>query len=244
MEGGMQMDYGPIAENEHGMTVAEVKRAITPLRLVFWGALLCILDLSFSSTTNGVGFKFDILNDAVGMVMITVGVFTLSDIRVTDRYQSSMLFIKIISVLVTISAVVDHFIIPLPPPIVLFSVLLGLLSMVAIVLFCVCMRWFCIKAEMDTPARSWYVTTILFGVIYLLPLGLFYLAGGVALLTGESFYIDLGPAALLLVPVFLIPVIHLFVSTSRMKRHAESLSDVLPDGEEDHGVFPEDPTIR
>ena len=65
---------------------------------------------------------------------------------------------------------------------------------------------------------------MLFVVIYLIPLGLFYLAAGVAILTGESFHIDLGPLGLLLLPVFAIPVIHLFVSTSRMARSADRAS--------------------
>lgn len=33
------------------------RRAITPLRMIFWGGLLCIFDLTFTETTNGTGFK-------------------------------------------------------------------------------------------------------------------------------------------------------------------------------------------
>ena len=37
-----------------------------PAELIFWGGLLCIFDITFGQTTNGRGFRCDILNDAVG----------------------------------------------------------------------------------------------------------------------------------------------------------------------------------
>ena len=45
--------------NEH-----TVERAITPLRLIFWGGLLCYLRFTLSETTNGRGFKLDVFDDA------------------------------------------------------------------------------------------------------------------------------------------------------------------------------------
>ena len=42
------------------------------------------------------------------------------------------------------------------------------------------------------------------------------------MLAGESFNVDLGPAGLVLQVVFAIPLIHLFVATSRMARAAEA----------------------
>lgn len=84
------------------------------------------------------------------------------------------------------------------------------------------MRWFCDEAGLWEAVRSWRTTTVLFVVIYLLPLGLFHLAAIWAMVSSTSFNIDLGPAGLLLLPVFAIPVVHLFISTSRMKRGAEA----------------------
>jgi len=54
-----------------------------------------------------------------------------------------------------------------------------------------------------------------------------YLAGMFAMLTGNSFHFNLGLTGLLLPPVFIVPVVHLFVSTSRMKRECESTPDVF-----------------
>ena len=120
------------------------------------------------------------------------------------------------------------FIISLPPAFYFALNLFGLVTLAAIVAFCVAMRWFCETAHLGEAARSWNVTTALFVVIYLIPLGLFYLAAAAAIVTGESFNIDLGPAGLILLPVFAIPLVHLFISTSRMKRGAETPNHLPP----------------
>jgi hypothetical protein len=49
------------------MIKLSIKHAVAPLRMIFWGGLLCVFDITFSQTTNGQGFKFDILNDALGL---------------------------------------------------------------------------------------------------------------------------------------------------------------------------------
>jgi hypothetical protein len=220
------MDTASIPEGRLPMGPDRIRQAIVPLRLIFWGGLLCIFDIAFTTRVNGQGFKFDILNDAVGMILITVGVFKLGAIPVHARYATAMTFVKVISVLAVADAVRDHFVMELPDVVVVGLQLLGLLGLAAIVVFCVAMRWFCQTARLPAAARSWKVTMILFVVIYLAPLGLFYLAAGAAVLTGESFNINLGPAGLLLLPVFAAPIIHLFISTSRMKRGAEAMPDV------------------
>ncbi|HUU21641.1 MAG TPA: hypothetical protein VM389_03815 [Phycisphaerae bacterium] len=196
-------------------------KAITPLRLVFWGGLLCILDFTVSSTVNGRGFKFDILNDALGMILITVGVFKLGAIPVHRQYHNAMTFVKVMAVIGIVQAVMDHFVLPMPAAIGFLSSLLSLASLAAIVTFCVAMMWFCLEAGLPDVARSWKVTLILFVAIYLIPLGPFNLIAMGALLTGKSFHINLGPLAILLILVFLVPIVHLFISTSRMKRAAE-----------------------
>jgi hypothetical protein len=199
----------------------DVTRAVTPLRLVFWGGVLCVLDFTFTQTVNGEGFKFDILNDFVAMLMIASGVFALARIETHDRYATAMGFVKLVAVLATFKALHDHFVYHIPSGLSVFFMLLSLAELVAIVVFCVAMRWLSNEAGLENATRSWTTTLWLFALIYLLPLGLFYAAALVAILTGTSFNINLGPAGLLLIPVFLVPLIHLFISTSRMRREAE-----------------------
>ena len=218
------------------MDEQSIRQAITPLKLVFWGGLLCLFDFTFSTTSGGEGFKFDILNDAVGAVLIAVGVFKLSAISVHARYGRIMTFVKVISVLAVADAVRDHFVLDLSPAAALVLHLFSLAGLAAIVAFCVAMRWFSQEAALNRAVQSWRVTTWLFVIIYAIPLGILQVVHCGALLAGESFFINLGPAVLLLLPVFFAPIVHLFISTSRMKREAENLSAMAEAAELEGGM--------
>ena len=198
-----------------------ITQAITPLRMIFWGGLLCLFDLSFTQTSNGTGFKFDILNDAVGVVMITVGVFRLSSLPVHAKFETAMSFVKVVAVLSILDAICDHVITPLPAPVQLILQLFGIATLAAMITFCVAMRWLSNVARLPHSEASWRTTTNLFVFIYAIPLGLIHLLGMAAIASGTSFNLNVGPLGLLLLPIFAIPIIHLFVSTSRMQREAE-----------------------
>ena len=202
-----------------------VEQAITPLRLIFWGGLLCLFDFNFSQTTNGRGFQFDVLNDALGMILITVGVFRLSRLPVHDRYATVMKFVQITSVLGLLDAFRKHVVMPLPPVVYFATNLFGIATVAATVVFCVAMRWFCEEANLREPARSWSVTTLLFTVVYLVPLGVLNVLAASAVASGTSFNLNLGSAGSALLLVFAVPLIHFFVSTSRMKRAAETVGE-------------------
>jgi hypothetical protein len=194
--------------------------AVTPLRLIFWGGLLCIFDITFSHTQNGYGFKFDILNDALGVLLILIGVVKLAKFTVDDRYDWAMRFVIVVTVVALLDAIRAHFIMPLPDAVSFALSVFGVVRMATVVVFCVAMGWLCQSRRLPESAASWRVTTWLFVLVYLLPLGLFYVAACYAIATRTSFNLNLGPAGLLLLPVFALPIIHLFVSTSRMKREA------------------------
>lgn len=218
------------------LSTDDVRKAVKPLRLIFWGGLLCIFDFTFGQTTNGRGFRCDILNDAVGAFLIAWGVFALAEIRVDERYRQAMTFVKIMSVLAVLNAIRAHFVFDIPTPLSFVLTVYGLASLAAIVVFCIAMRRFCEVAWLPEAAKSWQTTTVLFVCIYAVPLGLFNLASSFAILTGKSFHINLGPFALLILPVFAIPIVHLFISTSRMARSAESEH---PRGDFDGGKYDE-----
>jgi hypothetical protein len=153
--------------------------------------------------------------------MIAWGVFRLAGIDVHRRYAVVMSLLKPVVVLKILDTIRDHFILEWPPLVSFILLVFSIVCLVAVIAFCAAMRWFCEEVPLAEASRSWRTTTVLFVVIYCIPLGLFYSAAILAMLTGRSFQIDLGPIGLLLIPVFLIPVIHLFVSTSRMRRAAE-----------------------
>lgn len=200
---------------------AQIEATITPLRLIFWGGLLCVIDITFSETTNGRGWTFDILNDFLGTILITFGVFRLLSVEVHDAYRKVMIFVAVVAFLSCFDALHAHFIYRVPSLLTFLQNVLGIAALVAIVLFCIAMRWLCLEAQLNRSAQSWKTTFWLFVVIYLLPLGLFYLIAMISTATGQSFNLNLGPGALLLVIVFLIPLVHFFISTSRMKSEAQ-----------------------
>ncbi len=202
--------------------VPDIKSVIVPLRLIFWGSLIVLIDLTYSKTVNGVGWRFDFLNDAVGMAMILWGTSRLAKIRVNDAYRTAMLFVTITAFLSLLDAIHSHFIYDTPPAVTLLSALVGVASMIAMVVFCVAMRWLSEAAGLARAARSWKITTWLMVIFYLIPIGALSAAAAVAIAMGTPFNIDLGPKGLLLVPVFCIPLIHFFVSTRRMTAEAES----------------------
>jgi hypothetical protein len=197
--------------------------AISALRAVFWGGLLCVFDFSFSQTANGNGFKVDIISDVIGCLMIVWGVGQLKPLLPLERYYQAMMFVQVIAWMCVVEAVADHWVTktPIVPGIV--RSLFSLASLAAIVCFCVAMRWLCESLSLSRARQSWRITTYLFVFIYLLPLGLFHTSAIIAIITGRSFHFNLGPAGLLFLLVFVVPIIHLFMSTSRMKEELQRL---------------------
>jgi hypothetical protein len=187
-------------------------KMVTPLRLVFWGGILCLIDV----TVNG----FDLLNDVLGMLLITIGVFRLGAIPVARSNARGMTFVKLVAVLSTLLTFLNQFTFVKPPPLAFVWATFGLVELAATIVFCAAMRRVCGVSGLAGPAASWKTTTVLFVVLHALPLGCLYVAVLIAVLAGTSFHTKLGPEALLvLIPLF-IPLIHFFVSTSRMRRAA------------------------
>lgn len=205
------------------LTPQQIRRSITPLRMVFWGGLLCIFDLTLSHTMNGSGWSFDVLNDAVGMLLITLAVRRLEEFEVHPRYALLLRLALIVSVLSLIRAICGHIIMPLPDLWRLMLHLFSIVCLLAIIGFCVAMRWLCEAASLELSARSWRLTTILFVAVYLIPLGAIHLLSVAVYAVGTQFHVDLGPLGLLLLVVFAIPIVHLFISTSRMRNAAARL---------------------
>jgi hypothetical protein len=207
-----------------------VQRAVGPVRMMFWGGLLC--DFGLVVRFDRQGFQIDILNDVLGTLLIAVGLFRLAAIPVHSRYAIVMKFVKVVAVLAVLAAIRGHFLAPLPPAFQIVQHLFGLAALASLVAFCVAMRWFCEEAGLTEAARSWKLTTVLF-VAFAVPASVYFLASGWATTAGKPLSSVLGPIGLLL-PVFLIPLIHLLVSTARMERAVKEAA-VEPPGQEHAG---------
>ena len=219
---GMTIGHWPAGREALSDAVPDSKAVLLPLRVIFWGALIVLIDLTYSETTNGVGWRFDFLNDVVGMLMILWGTSRLAKIHVSDSYRTAMGFVTVTAVLSLLDAIHSHFIYETPPAVMLLSALIGVASMIAMVVFCVAMCWLSQAAGLTRAARSWKTTISLMVIVYLIPIGGLSGAAAIAIAWGSPFNLELGPKHLLLVPVFCVPLVHFFVSTTRMKADAES----------------------
>ena len=199
---------------------ARLSAMITPLRLIFWGGLLCLIDITMTQRVNGVGFKFDLFDDFLGMLLVTVGVFRLARFAPSRSYAKGMAFVKVVAVVSTFKELIDHWSFSTPDVWDLAWTAFSLAELTAMVVFCSTMHLLCRVMDLDEPARSWNTTTVLVVVVYAIPLGLLHAVSLVAGMIGRSFHFNVGPWGLLVLPLFAYPLIHFFVSTSRMARAA------------------------
>lgn len=196
----------------------DIIHAARPLRQIFWGTLLVLLDFTFAWTSGGEGFRFDILDDTLGMVLITAAVARLRRIHVDSSYTARMGFIRWVAILAVVESILDHFIFAQPPLLTPLLQILGIAKIVASLLFLACMGRLCLEARWIKAARRWHITLALFLVFYGVPYGLLLI---IAMSAGESFHIDAGPGMLLIALLFLVPLVSFFRATSTMARSAE-----------------------
>jgi hypothetical protein len=204
----------------------DILTTITPLRLIFWGCLLCLIDVHSNWYLDGEVWKIDIVSDVIGALLIVWGVFRLSMLRVSGWYSAAMCFVLMVAGLAVPIALHDHFVYDQPQWISGALQLAPVVSLIATVVFCMAMRRLCAAAGLAKSERSWKTTTLLIACINLIPLGLFYAAGAIATLRGETPAFQMPPSIALALIVLVIPVVHFFLSSSRMAREAESAANV------------------
>ena len=183
---------------------------------IFWGTLLCILDLSVSTETNGFGFKFDFLNDAVGAGLIAWGISELRPVLNDPDYSAIIGFCYPPALLTIASAIFEHFIVPWPEPLKLLAVGFGIWCSIAIFRFCFAMQLLCEAASLLEAAASWRFSRSFFLYLSLIPKIFFESWNTLAIVSGQSWHFDIGPLAFALVVLFL-PIIHILVSIARTR---------------------------
>ena len=191
-----------------------LRNAVRPLRCVFWGALLCVLDI----TIDG----FDLLPDTLGLVILGFGIVPLLPFADNPSYKTPMYFVVVVYVVSLLDTVRATLSLQVPAGYDVFERLLSLAEPAAVVIFVGCMRKLCAWHRRILAEASWRKTEKLWLWIYLVPLATITLLDIAYRINGESFRVDLGPAALLLIPVFLAPLVHFFMSTSRMSAAASA----------------------
>lgn len=138
---------------------AALARSIGPLWMIFWGAIVCALDLSWSSTTNGNGFKLDLFDDTLGSLLIAIGVFRLLPASVDAWFVNLMRFVAVAAVVAVFDTIRDHFIFRMSHDIQITLLVVGELYVAATVAFAFAMLRWTEEVTLLRPARSWFITS-------------------------------------------------------------------------------------
>ena len=220
------------------------ERVIVPCRLIFWGIIICTLDLKL----NG----FDIINNFVGMLMILYGVAALYSVPISRRYRQWMAFPLVLVIFITLASFYGDVVLPFcptlqpPPNEIIFAMffLAAFISPVSIIVFCRCMRDYCTVMTWERARASWgyserlitYGILIPFAVLaipiffFLNTLKFSYIGSLQPSVSGVQSYVDFGyyrasidetlgyTNLILFVVIFLVAwaLIHFLMSLSRM----------------------------
>ena len=141
-------------------------RIIAPLRLVFWGNVVCFLDIRLN--------HFDITNNFIGMTMILWGAILLFCVPVSNLHQKRMLFVIIVVIITTIIMFFTEVLYPLkwiqiPKPNLLFWTLVMIwmiISFAGTVSFLRCMKEYSTVLNWERAIASWQysIRLMIYGV--------------------------------------------------------------------------------
>lgn len=194
-----------------------LERATSSARLISLGFLLWTLDIRIAVHLGGSSWSWDLLNDALGMVLCTLGLLALASLNSEPRFRGTMAALSLVCAFAALLALLESLrprtVEDLAPAVPI----LRWIGAGAIAAFCVTVSRFCRAEAAETAAQSWILTLVLF-----------YLAT-----TGAPIVLEIAtpstarpdmplghPLAttLLVGALQCVPVVHSFVSTSRMRR--------------------------
>jgi len=136
---------------------------------IFWGGIICAIDLNVWSESKGFGFRFDFLNDVVGASLIVWGIAELRPLVPDSDYDDSLRFCWYMAVVATLGAVLNHFIFP---PFLAFMAIAAVTSVacsIAVLRFCDAMLVFCYHASLPDSAQSWRMSKKIYFALVLIP---------------------------------------------------------------------------
>jgi hypothetical protein len=195
-----------------------LKETIVPLRLIFWGTLIVVIDFNINS--------FDLINDFIGMVMITAALGKLCRLPVSKLYHTEMFWNYVISFVATIIDFFGEIITLTIQPITISSfTILGFVSELVLLFclwrclsFCRCMEEICESKNLSRCSESWQYSRSLIAYGMIVPFISFFLF----LYTTEILNIQNQVKEISIVLMFLVVglfvwgIIHFLMSVSRM----------------------------
>jgi len=208
-----------------------ILRSVRPLRMIFFGTLLLVIDVYVSWTVNRQGIRIDFLNDTAAWVLLAFAACSLARFAVDGTFGARMAVVKIVAIIALIDSTFEFFIIPLPWPIELARHLVSLAAVVAAVLFCTAMRQLSAARALVRSEPRWRVTGALFLLLYLIPDAVAFAViwiswfsvdeGRRVRIQAEGMGVLIGVAAIIvLIALALVPLVWFLISTHGMAREA------------------------
>ena len=206
----------------------EALKAVTPLRLVFGGAMLYIVDYvpAWAKTER---WRVDLFNDVVGMILVAVGASLLWRLPVhqpsNDRYGGLMRMVKYVAIGSAMIAAMEHVVFDHPRALNVFLSLFEAVRAVTIVLFGWSVMYICDEAKLVRAHKSWTVTLFVLGGVLGMPLLYYTYSTFLTLLAPGGLPMDVGWAKPGLTIVWAIPLAAVYVSTSHLAKEARGLDN-------------------
>lgn len=198
----------------------DIIHAARPLRRIFWGALLVLVDISFAWRFGDTGFRLDLLDDTLGMLLITAAIGQLRDIPMGGWYATRMVFLHWVAIVALLDSVLQHFIFPKPWLLAFLSLVMPFVMIAALLALCACMRDVCRAAMLSEEAQRWQRAFVLFLAFSGILLALI----GLGVLTiGLPAHFTPTPDLLWIGVLFLVPNFYFLRATSTMARAVEEM---------------------
>ena len=191
--------------------------AYRALGSIFWGALICVLDFSVSWQTNGLGLKFDFINDVIGAMMVTWGVNNLSQLIDEPEHRRNMGFCYAIAVLSVFDALIDHIVAPWPVPLRILSVIFNITCLFAAYRFCAAMRDFCWTGALPEAEQSWRRSQALWMLFVFIPGAILQTLNILTMAASGRDRTDVGLLALVPVIAAFAAFVHILISIWRTR---------------------------
>lgn len=196
------------------------------LNLIFWGILIVIFDLTISSTLNGIGFKFDFINDLVGSVMIFMGLYKISKIELLKTsFNSKMNYCLIASGFHIVYSISNFFIYPVSDYVDTLKNVINLFIDWGLVSFAGAMIILTRETALKTSLNRWIIAKKLFFWIYFLPFVILNLITEILFYTKKyhfSWSSELGlkesVGSILIIALLLVPIIYGLFTIHIMKK--------------------------
>lgn len=130
----------------------ELRSAILPLRLLFWGTLLLV-------TSSIIRLPICMLGDFVSLLLIICALGPLRPLDEDPAYRAAMAFAVTISVIALPTTLLDPILFASLAPIVFMWFVLGLLELLAILVFCRAMRGLSRSRQLERAEQAWSIAT-------------------------------------------------------------------------------------